>query len=164
MATPSTGPTVIAYAAGRIWCVRRAGWQRVSTGAVDILIGTHRLLSQDVSFADLGLVIVDEEQRFGVEHKTRLRQVRKTAAGTYLTSQQCNGGKAREYSADGKLLRTFPSGRFSALRLENGNTLLGCGDEHRLIEVDPDNAIVWELKQGDLPDVKMGFIAAVWQL
>ena len=92
------------------------------------------------------------------------RQVRKTAAGTYLTSQQCNGGKAREYSADGKLLRTFPSGRFSALRLENGNTLLGCGDEHRLIEVDPDDQIVWELKQGDLPDVKMGFIAAVWQL
>ncbi len=92
------------------------------------------------------------------------RQVRKTAAGTYLTSQQCNGGKAREYSADGKLLRTFPSGRFSALRLENGNTLLGCGDEHRLIEVDQDNAIVWELKQGDLPEVKLGFIAAVWQL
>jgi len=92
------------------------------------------------------------------------RQVRKTAAGTYLTSQQRKGGKAREYSVEGKLLRTFPSGHFSALRLENGNTLLGCGDEHRLIEVDPNNQIVWELKQGDLPDVKLGFIAAVWQL
>jgi hypothetical protein len=92
------------------------------------------------------------------------RQVRKTAQGTYLTSQQCRGGKAREYSAEGKLMRTFPSGHFSAWRLKNGNTLLGCGDEHRLIEVDKDNKIVWELKQGDLPGVKFGFIAAVWVL
>ncbi|QDU63663.1 Transcription-repair-coupling factor [Planctomycetes bacterium Pan216] len=45
-------------------------------GKVDILIGTHRLLSRDVAFQDLGLVIVDEEQRFGVEHKERLKQLR----------------------------------------------------------------------------------------
>ncbi len=47
-------------------------------GHVDVIIGTHRLLSQDVKFADLGLVIVDEEQRFGVEHKERLLQLRLT--------------------------------------------------------------------------------------
>ncbi len=47
-------------------------------GHVDVLIGTHRILSQDVSFADLGLVIVDEEQRFGVEHKERLLRLRMT--------------------------------------------------------------------------------------
>ncbi len=47
-------------------------------GHVDILIGTHRLLSKDVGFADLGLVIVDEEQRFGVEHKERLKHLRST--------------------------------------------------------------------------------------
>lgn len=41
---------------------------------VDIVIGTHRLLSKDVAFADLGLIIIDEEQRFGVEHKERLKQ------------------------------------------------------------------------------------------
>ena len=45
-------------------------------GQVDVLIGTHRLLSKDVGFADLGLVIVDEEQRFGVEHKERLKHLR----------------------------------------------------------------------------------------
>ena len=50
----------------------------VKTGAVDILVGTHRLLSKDVEFKDLGLVIVDEEQRFGVTHKERLKQIRKT--------------------------------------------------------------------------------------
>jgi transcription-repair coupling factor (superfamily II helicase) len=53
--------------------------KEVKAGRVDVIIGTHRLLSQDVAFADLGLVIVDEEQRFGVEHKHRLLQFRMTA-------------------------------------------------------------------------------------
>jgi transcription-repair coupling factor (superfamily II helicase) len=48
-------------------------------GKIDIIIGTHRLLSKDVKFADLGLVIIDEEQRFGVEHKQKLLQFRATA-------------------------------------------------------------------------------------
>ena len=47
-------------------------------GKVDIAIGTHRLLSKDVAFRDLGLVVVDEEQRFGVGHKERLKQMRKS--------------------------------------------------------------------------------------
>jgi transcription-repair coupling factor (superfamily II helicase) len=51
--------------------------QRVEAGKVDILIGTHRLLSKDVKFADLGLLVVDEEQRFGVRHKERIKQIRK---------------------------------------------------------------------------------------
>ncbi|MGP0098276.1 MAG: transcription-repair coupling factor, partial [Terriglobales bacterium] len=51
--------------------------QRVEAGKVDILIGTHRLLSKDVKFADLGLLVVDEEQRFGVRHKERLKQMRR---------------------------------------------------------------------------------------
>jgi len=50
--------------------------QRVEAGKVDILIGTHRLLSKDVKFADLGLLVVDEEQRFGVRHKERIKQLR----------------------------------------------------------------------------------------
>ncbi len=53
--------------------------ERVAKGQVDILIGTHRILSEDVRFADLGLVIIDEEQRFGVEHKNKLLQFRLTA-------------------------------------------------------------------------------------
>ncbi|MFQ5592298.1 MAG: transcription-repair coupling factor, partial [Phycisphaerae bacterium] len=52
--------------------------EQAKLGQVDILIGTHRLLSKDVKFADLGLVIIDEEQRFGVEHKERLKQLRET--------------------------------------------------------------------------------------
>ncbi len=50
--------------------------ERCQQGRVDILIGTHRLLSKDVHFKDLGLLIIDEEQRFGVEHKERLKRLR----------------------------------------------------------------------------------------
>jgi transcription-repair coupling factor (superfamily II helicase) len=49
---------------------------RLAAGEVDIVIGTHRLLSKDVIFKDLGLLIIDEEQRFGVTHKERLKQMR----------------------------------------------------------------------------------------
>lgn len=50
--------------------------KRVAAGEVDVIIGTHRLLSKDVEFKDLGLVIIDEEQRFGVAHKERLKHMR----------------------------------------------------------------------------------------
>jgi len=49
----------------------------VASGRVDIIVGTHRLLSKDVLFKDLGLLVVDEEQRFGVAHKERIKQMRK---------------------------------------------------------------------------------------
>jgi transcription-repair coupling factor (superfamily II helicase) len=50
--------------------------QKVADGKIDILIGTHRILSKDLKFQDLGLLVVDEEQRFGVKHKERLKQMR----------------------------------------------------------------------------------------
>jgi len=53
--------------------------KQLNEGKIDIIIGTHRLLSKDVKFSDLGMVIIDEEQRFGVEHKNKLLQLRLTA-------------------------------------------------------------------------------------
>jgi transcription-repair coupling factor (superfamily II helicase) len=50
----------------------------LADGSVDIVVGTHRLLSRDVVFKDLGLLVVDEEQRFGVKHKERLKKLRTT--------------------------------------------------------------------------------------
>jgi transcription-repair coupling factor (superfamily II helicase) len=50
--------------------------KELETGSIDVLIGTHRILSQDVKFRDLGLVIIDEEQRFGVEQKEELKKLR----------------------------------------------------------------------------------------
>jgi len=49
----------------------------LAAGKLDIIVGTHRLLSKDVQFRDLGLLVVDEEQRFGVSHKERIKQIRK---------------------------------------------------------------------------------------
>jgi transcription-repair coupling factor (superfamily II helicase) len=51
--------------------------QDLAAGKLDIIVGTHRLLSKDVQFKDLGLLVVDEEQRFGVAHKERIKQMRK---------------------------------------------------------------------------------------
>jgi transcription-repair coupling factor (superfamily II helicase) len=58
----------------------------LAAGKVDIVIGTHRLLSKDVEFRDLGLLIIDEEQRFGVRHKERLKQLRKNVDVLTMTA------------------------------------------------------------------------------
>jgi transcription-repair coupling factor (superfamily II helicase) len=60
--------------------------ERLTTGVTDIVIGTHRLLSKDVDFKDLGLLIVDEEHRFGVKHKERLKQLRLSVHVLTLTA------------------------------------------------------------------------------
>src|SRR5205807_1910095 len=60
--------------------------ERLAQGGVDVIIGTHRLISADVQFKELGLVIIDEEQRFGVEHKERLNRLRQTVDVLTLTA------------------------------------------------------------------------------
>jgi transcription-repair coupling factor (superfamily II helicase) len=97
----------------------------LADGRVDVVIGTHRVLSRDVRFKDLGLVVVDEEQRFGVTHKERLKELRTqvdvltlTATPIPRTLQMAMGG-LREISiiatppADRLAIRTFVS-RFDA--------------------------------------------------
>ena len=58
----------------------------LKTNKLDLVIGTHRLLSRDVQFRDLGLIVVDEEQRFGVEHKEKLKQLKATCDVLTLTA------------------------------------------------------------------------------
>ncbi|MFH0827113.1 MAG: transcription-repair coupling factor [Candidatus Omnitrophota bacterium] len=60
--------------------------KQLSCGSVDIVIGTHRLFSDDVAFKNLGLVIIDEEQRFGVKHKEKLKKLRLTTDVLTLTA------------------------------------------------------------------------------
>jgi transcription-repair coupling factor (superfamily II helicase) len=86
---------------------------RLKTGLVDIVIGTHRLLSKDVHFKQLGLLIIDEEHRFGVAHKERVRSLRTTVDTLTLTAtpiprtlQMAMGG-VRDLS----LISTPPSAR-----------------------------------------------------
>jgi transcription-repair coupling factor (superfamily II helicase) len=65
---------------------RKEVLERLSTGAIDVCIGTHRLLSKDVVFKNLGLLIVDEEHRFGVEHKEKLKDLKKDCDTITLTA------------------------------------------------------------------------------
>ncbi len=65
---------------------QKAVLEGMRQGIVDVVIGTHRLLSKDVGFKDLGLLIVDEEHRFGVVHKERLKQLRKSVDALTLTA------------------------------------------------------------------------------
>src|SRR5207248_8016627 len=58
----------------------------LADGSVDVVIGTHRLLSGDVRFRDLGLLVVDEEQRFGVSHKELIKQLRTNVDVLTLTA------------------------------------------------------------------------------
>ncbi len=95
---------------------------------------------------------------------SQFRQVRKTPQGTYLITSQRGGGKAEEVDGDGKTIRTFPAGRFVAMRLPDGNTLIACGDEHRVIEVDAKDKIVWEITESEIPGNKIGFAAGLQRL
>ena len=65
---------------------QKASIERLKRGTADIVIGTHRVLSKDVTFKDLGLLIVDEEQRFGVTHKERIKQMKKSVDVLTLTA------------------------------------------------------------------------------
>ena len=65
---------------------QKAALQRLASGQTDIVIGTHRLLSKDVGFQDLGLLVVDEEHRFGVKHKERLKALRLSVDVLTLTA------------------------------------------------------------------------------
>lgn len=89
--------------------------KRLKEGKVDILVGTHRLLSKDVQFADLGLVIIDEEQRFGVKHKERFKELR--ASVDVLTLSATPIPRTLHFSLMGvrdlSVIETPPSDRLS---------------------------------------------------
>ncbi|MFO0981014.1 MAG: CarD family transcriptional regulator [Planctomycetota bacterium] len=108
-------------------------------GKIDVLIGTHRLLSKDVAFADLGLVVIDEEQRFGVRHKERLKRLRATVDVLTLTATPIPRTlhMALVGLRDISALRTAPKGRM-AIQTE----------VHHRDEALIKNAVHRELKRG----------------
>ncbi|MDR2156904.1 MAG: transcription-repair coupling factor [Clostridiales Family XIII bacterium] len=65
---------------------RRALIKKLEKGMIDVIVGTHRLLSTDVAFKDLGLLVIDEEQRFGVRHKERIKALKKNVDVLTLTA------------------------------------------------------------------------------
>jgi len=98
----------------------------------------------------------------GLPPHQQFREIRKTPQGTYLVTY-LGLEQAREIDATGKTLRKFPCGSFVAVRLPDGNTLISCGNTHRVIEVDPQDKIVWEANKTNVP-LMNGFAAGVQRL
>lgn len=86
----------------------------LASGKVDVVVGTHRILSKDVHFKDLGLLIVDEEQRFGVKHKERLKQLKENVDVLTLTATPIPRTLHMSMLGvrDLSVLETPPSGRY----------------------------------------------------
>ncbi len=109
------------------------------------------------------------------------RNARKTAAGTYLVAHE-QDGVVREYDATGRVVweydvplfdrprqgghgpESFGDQAYSAVRLENGNTLIGTGNGHSVLEVTPAKEIVWKLEQHDLPGITLAWVTQVARL
>ena len=87
---------------------------KLKTGEIDIIIGTHRLLQKDVKFKDLGLLVVDEEQRFGVSHKEKIKQFKKNVDVLTLTATPIPRTLHMAMSGvrDMSLIETPPEDRF----------------------------------------------------
>jgi transcription-repair coupling factor (superfamily II helicase) len=109
---------------------QRAVIEGVATGAVDVVVGTHRLLGKDVKFHDLGLLVIDEEQRFGVTHKEHIKKMRHDV--DVLTLSATPIPRTLEMSLTGirdlSLLQTAPSERQPIL------TYVGEYDERAVAE------------------------------
>jgi len=95
----------------------------------------------------------------------QMRQARKLRNGNYLVGHYADA-LAREYDPNGKVIREIavPGNPYGGVRLPNGNTLIGCGDGHALVEVDPDDNIVWRIDENDLEGHPLRFVAGVQRL
>ena len=95
----------------------------------------------------------------------QFRIARKLPDGAYLVAFWKEGA-VKEIASDGSVRRTIGGlgEAYMAQRLPNGNTLIGCGDAHRVVEVDPAGAVVWEVKENDIPGHPLRFAAQVTRL
>ena len=124
---------------------------------------------------------IQKEIKLVVEHPhahTDTRLVRKLNSGHYLVCHEADG-TVREYDATGRVvweytiplfgkqargghgLDAFGNRCFSALRLDSGNTLIGTGNGHSVLEVTPDKKIVWQLHQNDLPGIQLAWVTTL---
>ena len=171
------GDVVLAFGAGarEVTPAKETVWQYMAPAGAEIhsvqpLPGGLFLIGE--SHSDGTSFLYEMDRTTTISHTVKVtlgsgshgqfREVRKTPQGTYITSQL--DGKAMEFDANGKLLNTYPCGSFVGIRLPDGNTLISCGDDHRLIEVNPQNAIVWQVGQNDIPGNTLFFVAGLQRL
>ena len=171
------GDVVLAFIAGarEVTPAKQTVWQYMAPAGAEVhsvqpLPGGLFLIGESHSDGTSFLYEMDKTTTISHTVKVTLgggshgqfREVRKTPQGTYITSQL--NGKAMEWDANGARLNTYPCGSFVGIRLPDGNTLISCGDDHRLIEVNPQNAIVWQVGQNDIPGNTLFFVAGLQRL
>lgn len=122
--------------------------------------GVSYIIELDASFNERKRI---ELKGLGGKHTT-FRQLSKTPQNTYLVTQYDLKGTALELDSNGGIIRRFADGHFVAVRLENGNTLISCGENHRIIEVDPNDHVVWSVERDELPDTHLGLVTSVSRL
>jgi outer membrane protein assembly factor BamB len=138
-------------------------FQRLPGGATLVAeSGTRRLIevAKDGSIlAEIPLTVEKPDKH----RDTRL--ARKTAAGTYLVAHE-KDETVREYDGDGTVVWSYDVGSkvYGVERLANGNTLIGAGDGHRVIEVSPAGKTVWELTSADLPNIELAWVTTATRL
>lgn len=95
----------------------------------------------------------------------QMRIARKLKNGNYLVGHNSDG-VVREYDTNGKVIRIIKveGNPYAGYRLPNGNTIISCGDGHKLIEVDANDNIVWQLEENDLPGNPLRFVAGIQRL
>ena len=91
---------------------------------------------------------------------TDTRLARKLPGGTYLVCHEADG-KVREYADDGHGPEAFGNKVFSALRLPDGNTLIGTGNGHSVLEVTPEGEVVWSVHQDELPGIRLAWVTTL---
>lgn len=171
------GDVVLSFIAGarEVTPTKQTAWQYMAPAGAEVhsvqpLPGGLFLIGE--SHSDGTSYLYEMDRTTTISHTVKVtlgggahaqfREVRKTPQGTYITSQL--NGKAMEFDANGMLLNTYPCGSFVGIRLPDGNTLISCGDDHRLIEVNPQNAIVWQVGQNDIPGNTLFFVAGLQRL
>jgi hypothetical protein len=154
-------------------------FQRLPGGLTMIVeSGPARILEVDSTGA------VKREVKLQVDHPSAhsdTRLVRKIANGNYLVAHEADG-RVREYDPTGKIVwqydvplfgkerkgghgpEAFGNSVFSATRLPNGNTLIGAGNGHAVLEVNPAGKIVWKVEQNDLPGITLAWVTRVERL
>ena len=124
--------------------------------------GTRRLMELDRAGKPRKELII-EVQTADVHRQVRI--ARKLANGHYLLALN-KERVVQELDGDGKVVRVIPvpGDPFVAVRLPNGNTLIGCGDGHRVVEVDAKDQVVWQIAENELPGIPLRFVAGVQRL
>ncbi|HEY0982795.1 beta-propeller domain-containing protein [Schlesneria sp.] len=139
-------------------------FQRLANGSTMIVeSGPARIIEVDA----MGKLL--KEVPLQVEHRnphTDTRLVRKLDNGNYLVAHEGDNQVVREYDEKGKVVWEYKTGTkvYSALRLENGNTLIGMGDGRRVIEVDKQGKTVWSVEEKELPGITLAWVTMVERL